>query len=479
MRLTPGRRRRQILHRANRKAGAFGWALNNGNAQQTVNWRLSMSDSSSANHQRASNVRWMIVAMLMGFTILGHFNRIGISVAGKAKFIGPGLLTEGQMGMVYSAFLLVYTLGMLPGGWVIDRLGPRLALTGMGLGMGFCVALTGGLGWLGLPVASLLIPLLLVRGLAGGLSVPLHPGAARSVSLWLPLTSRSTANGLVTAGALIGIAVTYPGFGWLMDRLDWPWAFVVSGTAMMLFSMLWFALATDDPSGHEWANDAEKSLVASVGGRQSASKASFSDFLRLFRNRGLVLLTISYAAVSYFQYLFFYWIEFYFGKGKLDLPDEESRQAAFTVTIAMAIGMAVGGFCSDWLCRLIGLRWGCRSIAFAGMGLSAVFAWFGVAATDPDQVVWLFSLALGSLGLCEGIFWTTAPNLERRSGGLACAFLNTIGNAGGFLAPIFTPWIGKHYGWPTAIGVACLVCAFGAVLWLWIDAAPQRNNLPS
>lgn len=445
--------------------------------------------------------------MLMGFTILGHFNRVSISVAGKAKFIGPGLLTEEQMGMVYSAFLLIYTLGMLPGGWVIDRMGSRLALTGMGLGMGFCVVMTGGLGWLGLPVASLWIPLLLVRGLAGGLSVPLHPGAARTVSLWMPLTSRSTANGLVTAGALIGISMSYPGFGWLMDRLDWPMAFVVSGSAMMLFAILWFALSTDRAADHPRANAAEKKLTTSgtrihetVGmnpasdtnpyaplivnsaiasddsnnfqNASSTSHATFSDFARLFRNRGLVLLTISYAALSYFQYLFFYWIEFYFGK-ELKLPDEESRQAAFTVTIAMAAGMAVGGVCTDQLCRRIGHRRGCRCIAFVAMGLSAAFAWYGVAAKDPTHVVWLFSLALGSLGLCEGIFWTTAPQLEPRSGGLACAFLNTIGNAGGLVAPMLTPWIGMNYGWTTAIGVACLVCALGAVLWVWIDAEPD------
>src|SRR3954468_316996 len=93
--------------------------------------------------QRPTNVRWMIVLLLMGFTFLGHFNRVSISVAGSERFIGPGGLTKEEMGLVYSAFLLVYTIGMLPGGWLIDRLGPKFALTGMGLGMGLCVVLTG------------------------------------------------------------------------------------------------------------------------------------------------------------------------------------------------------------------------------------------------------------------------------------------------------------------------------------------------
>jgi MFS family permease len=428
--------------------------------------------SDSANIQQPTNIRWLIVTLLMGFTFLGHFNRVGITVAAKAHFIGPGLLSEVQMGQVYSAFLWVYTLCMLPGGWVIDWIGPRRALTAMGLGMGFCVVLTGALGHLGLPIVSLFIPLLLVRSIAGCLSAPLHPGAARSVSLWLPLTSRSTANGLVTAGALIGIAVTAPGFGWLMDLLDWPSAFMVSGGVMMAFSVVWFLFATDDAAGHPRANAAEKHLVALMSVPPSGTRASPGDFVSLFRNRALLLLASSYAAYSYFQYLFFYWIDFYFGK-ELKLPDGESRRATFIVMIAMAAGMAAGGLLTDHLSRRIGVRSSCRSIAMFGMLVSAACAWLGIAAKDPQDVIVLFSLALGALGMCEGIFWTSAPALEPAKGGIACAFLNTIGNLGGSLAPICTPLIGTHYGWPAAIGVACCASVLGAVLWLWIDPGAQ------
>ena len=86
--------------------------------------------------QKATNVRWLIVAMLTGFTLLGHFNRVSISVAGTEQFTGPGKLSNEQMGLIYSTFLLVYTFAMMPGGWVIDRVGPRVAMTGMGMGMG-------------------------------------------------------------------------------------------------------------------------------------------------------------------------------------------------------------------------------------------------------------------------------------------------------------------------------------------------------
>src|SRR4051812_9585661 len=107
---------------------------------------------------RPTNVRWLIVVLLVGQVFLAHFNRIAITVAGSERFIGNGLSAE-QMGEVYWAFLFVYTIGMLPGGWLIDRLGPRWALAGMGVGLGLCAALTGALGVFGLAVASLYLPL--------------------------------------------------------------------------------------------------------------------------------------------------------------------------------------------------------------------------------------------------------------------------------------------------------------------------------
>ncbi|HEX4606681.1 MAG TPA: MFS transporter [Urbifossiella sp.] len=417
-----------------------------------------------------ATARWLIVALLTGLVFLAHFNRVSISVAANAHFIGPEKLSEQQMGLVYSAFLFVYTLGMLPGGYALDRVGPRRALTAMGVGLGFWAALTGVLGWSGLSIPAMLFPLLAVRGLAGATSVPLHPGAARAVSLWVPVRDRSTANGLVTAGALVGIALTYPVFGRLMDRVGWQSAFVVCGATLGLFALVWHALAADAPAEHRRA-------VSASAGAPAALRAyvTLREAVGLLRNRSLVLLTLSYGALGYVQYMFFYWIEYYFSK-ELKLPESESRRAAFIVTLAMAGGMVLGGWVSDRLCRAVGLNWGCRAMAVAGMVLSAGFSLLGVATTDPQEVTWWFALALGSLGMCEGIFWTTAPALAPRTGGLACALVNTGGNGVGMLAPVVTPLLGQHYGWATAVAVACGICAAGGLLWFGITPAADDSH---
>lgn len=107
------------------------------------------------------------VLLLMIVVATGQFNRIAISVVGAERIIPEYGITPKSMGMVYSAFLLIYTLAMLPGGWLIDRFGPRAALLFLGLGSTIFVALTGVVGLAAQGANTLLLGLIVVRGLLG------------------------------------------------------------------------------------------------------------------------------------------------------------------------------------------------------------------------------------------------------------------------------------------------------------------------
>src|SRR5690348_5349111 len=113
------------------------------------------------------------------------------------------------MGLVYSAYLFVYTLLMIPGGWLIDRIGPRAALGLMGFLSAGLIVLTGLPGWGLIPAAAALPGFIVIRGALGLATVPMHPGAARTISIWLPPAWRAWGNGTVNGAALIGIASTY------------------------------------------------------------------------------------------------------------------------------------------------------------------------------------------------------------------------------------------------------------------------------
>ena len=192
---------------------------------------MSQPDGPAAG-ERPTAVRWRVVGLLMAYSFLSWFNRVSMSVAGDEYLMNRYNIDKPDMGIVYSALLLPYAICMTPGGWLIDRIGPFRALTALGLVMGTFAGLTGVLGLVALTPFQLWVGLLVIRSIAGLGNTPLHPGAAHVVSEVMPPGRRATANGMVTAGALVGIAFCYPVFGLLIDLLTWPWAFFVSGAAL-------------------------------------------------------------------------------------------------------------------------------------------------------------------------------------------------------------------------------------------------------
>ena len=83
--------------------------------------------------------------------------------------------------------------------------------------------------------------------------------------------------------------------------------------------------------------------VASIGGDDVVARL----LAIIRRHRDMLLLMLSYAALSYFQYMLFYWIQYYFDK-VLNLGKMDGRLYATIPLIAMAIGMTSGGWL--WVC---------------------------------------------------------------------------------------------------------------------------------
>jgi len=375
-----------------------------------------------------------------------------------------------KMGVIYSAFLLVYTLCMIPGGFFIDRFGARTALMVVGFGSALFGGLTGVVGFVWAGAAQIWLSLVLVRGLMGFFTTPLHPGCARAVADSAPLPRRSLVNGLVNGAALLGIACTYKLFGALIARVDWTRAFLITGVATALLTGAWILVSRVAPQSRR-----EDSSPDGAGKDTSQQKGRTSGWSALLENRSVILLTLSYAAVGYFQYLFFYWMHYYFDE-VLRVGKTASQYYAGIPPLAMAISMPLGGWLSDRLQRPLGYRWGRAVVPLGGMIAGAGLLGLGVAAKEPAWIVAWFSLALGAVGACEGSFWSTAVEVGGRLGGTTAAIVNTGGNGGGLLAPVITPWVSKYFHWQIGIGLGGMVCLLGALCWFWITPADSGKE---
>src|SRR5262249_11062723 len=297
------------------------------------------------------------------------------------------------------------------GGWFIDRFGAKRALLAMGLGSGFFGALTSIAGMSAFQAAGLTVAALLVVRLAMGLfSAPIYPAAARMVAIWVPVEQRAFVNGLFQVAATVGMACAFPLFGKVIDLWDWPAAFLVSGILTMLLGLLWWVYAADRPALQSLPENSVRPGEPPLHRAEPNDSISWSE---LFRNHNVLILTISYATIGYLEYLFFFWMNHYFGN-ILHIDKDLSRIYTAILYLSMAVGMAGGGWFADRLRKRFGAWAGRALVPMLGMTLGAIFLGAGVISEQIVAIVAWLALALMAVGAAEGPVWTAAAEIGGR-----------------------------------------------------------------
>lgn len=73
---------------------------------------------------KASNVRWRIFAIIFALTVINLIDRVSLSIA-MPTIAAEFELSPSMQGLILSSFFWAYALLQIPGGWLIDRFGPR------------------------------------------------------------------------------------------------------------------------------------------------------------------------------------------------------------------------------------------------------------------------------------------------------------------------------------------------------------------
>jgi MFS family permease len=404
-----------------------------------------------------------IVGLLFAFSAVSYFDRTIISIAGPSMMRDFDI-SATEMGAIYSAFIFGYALLMIPGGHFTDRLGPRRTLAVMGWSSSAFTALTilGGTPVIGAYIG--IVPLLVaIRFGMGAGTAPLYPACAKATANWISRVYHARVQGLIIAGSSAGAAISPFVFTWLMEMFRWRISFVIAALATAFLTIAWQWQAHDHPP------DVPQ-------GQMKRAEMPDRVWVSLFTNRSLMLLTFAYGALGYFQYIFFYWMYYYFGE-VLRLGSRTS--AIYTTILFLTEGalMPMGGFVSDRLTVRYGPQFGRRVVPICGLTLAAVLL-YGGTITSGLLAVACFSLAFGFAACCEGPFWATVTEMAGERLGRASSILNTGAQVGGVFAPIVTPWIAARIGWASGLHAGGLAALSAAVAIYFIKLGPVRENEP-
>jgi MFS family permease len=410
-----------------------------------------------------NTARLVVVALLFGFSLISYFDRTIMSIAGP-QLMRDFKVSPTQMGAVYSAFILGYALLMIPGGHLSDRLGPRLTLGLMGL---FSAAFTGLIVFAGKPGLGAyigIVPALFgIRLGLGAVTAPLYPACARMTANWFPAAYHARVQGFIIAGSSAGAAISPLLFTWMVLHVRWRISFILAACATAALAVLWLGYARDYPR-------------AAGSPLESTTEPKHTPWTKVFANRNLMLLTFAYGTLGYFQYIFFYWIYYYFGEIR-HLGAQGSAKYTTILFLTEGTIMPAGGFLSDHLSSRYGAQFGRRIVPMVGLTLGAVLTYAGTIAPGIGTAVVCLSLAFGLAACCEGPFWASVTEMAGERVGAASSILNTGAQVGGFFAPILTPYIASHAGWSWALYTGSLVSMSGVLAIYLADVRPAKPVL--
>jgi ACS family glucarate transporter-like MFS transporter len=372
---------------------------------------------------------WLMVSFLAFTATASYLCRVNVSVTGGLMMRELGL-SQQTMGQIFSAFLAGYALCQIPAGMLADRFGAPRVLAFAALGWVAATTI------MGLGATSLLL-LLAARLLLGITEAPTFPSSAQAISLHLPQAHRGRANGIVIAAIGLGSAIAPPVLSFVMVRMGWRFALLVSGVPALFASLIWFF----------WKSE-------------KAEQAAKADFT-LPRSPRFLLLTISYTLQGYVGYIFVFWFYLYLTEVRhFDLL----RGAAFASLpwLLSIVSIPLGGWLFD---RLPGPRWIVPLTGLVGSGSLIVV---GAYAESAYLAAACLALATALVLSTEGPFWATMTALAGPNSGAAGGAMNMGSNIGGFISPALTPLLAAHIGWEGALLVSGALAIIAGFVWLVI-----------
>jgi MFS transporter, ACS family, glucarate transporter len=427
---------------------------------------------------RRSRVRYFLAFWLFVLSGVAFLDRTNISIAGLQISQQYGLGNQ-RLGWIFSAFLVGYAGFQLPAGVLSARFGPRRVLTFGVLWWGIATALTAALPF---TIPHALALLIAVRFALGAGEAVIYPAANQFVARWIPQQERGFVNGLIFAGVGAGSGLTPPLLTWIIVDYGWRDAFWFSAVIGFFAGAIWWVFARDTPEQHAGVSRAELNEIhagLTLGSipldSARAETAVPISWRAIFSRLDLAALMAGYFSFGYIAWVFFSWFFLYMAQVRgFDL--KQSTRFAMLPPICMSVFCLVGGWLSDRITRLHGLRAGRCYLASAALFSTAIFLVLGSQVRSPQLAGVILAGGAGALYLSQSSFWSVSVDIAGRSSGVFSSLVNMGGQIGGAVTASLTPWIAQRFGWTTSFAVAAAMAVIGGFCWLVVH--PERALEP-
>jgi MFS transporter, ACS family, tartrate transporter len=391
--------------------------------------------------------------------ILAYIDRINVSFAGLTMRDDIGM-NAATFGFAVGTFYWGYFIFEVPSNVILEKVGARIWIARImitwGILAGFTAAVTG-------PTSFAI-----VRFLLGVAEAGFFPGIILYFTYWFPARHHAR----IVSGFLVGLPVAVAfgspistallGLDGLFGLRGWQIMFIAEAIPTVVIGVLTFFVLTDRPQQAKFLTEAERNwLVSTIAAERRATEAvrRYSLWEALY-NPKVLLLALNYLGIVTASLGMLFFIPQII-KSLGNYSNMTVGWLTMIPYICGAIAMVIWGRVSDLMNER---RW--------NLFIGCVFSTVGLVIAGATMGTWwaMVGMSIAAMGFygSKGPFFAMPPMfLSGPALAAGIAWINSIGNLGGFFGPWYVgtmkdmtgSYAGGLYGLALLGLVAAIVCA--------------------
>jgi MFS transporter, ACS family, tartrate transporter len=402
--------------------------------------------------------------------VLAYLDRINVSFAGLTMRTDLEM-SAGTFGFAVGMFFWGYFIFEVPSNIILEKVGARIWIARIMITWGILAGLTA--------MVTGSTSFSIVRFLLGVAEAGFFPGIILYFTYWFPSHHHARIVSSFLVGLPVAVAVGAPistgllGLDGLFGLRGWQIMYIAEAIPTVVIGVITFFVLTDRPEQAKFLTAEERNwLVTTIAAERRATEAvrKFTLWQALY-NPKVLLLALNYLGIVTASLGMLYFIPQMI-KSLGDYSNMTVGWLTMIPYICGGIAMVVWGRISD---RMNERRW--------NLFIGCVFSTVGLVIAGMTMGSWwaLVGMSIAAMGFygSKGPFFAMPP-MFLSGAGLAAgiAWINSIGNLGGFFGPwyvgVMKDLTGNYSGGLYGLALLGLIAAIVCALFLHIP-----NRLPS
>ncbi len=414
-----------------------------------------------------NNRRLWVCVFLFSLTTINYTDRVALSVVAKPIAVEFGL-TPIELGYLFSSFLWMYILCLIPVGLLVDRFGGKAVNAGGITLWSAATVLTG--------FSTSFATMAATRMVMGMGESTSWPACNRIIREWFPASERAFANAVFGAGSAAGPAFGAMVVTTIVTLWGWRAGFYAAGAIGFLWLVLWLAIF-DRPERVGWITEAERTkIIAERDGDvvTAALPQSASSIARLLTLRPVWGLFLTQGCMVYGGYMLLTWLPSYLQQAKgLSLMNAGFVSAIpFGCAAVMSIFL---GHIGDRTLTAAGVHSGQRRRMIAVMLMGPALMLLVPYLQSLTSIVIVLCIAASMGWTASALNFALVTDLVRNPADIGKVTSITVlgGNSFGIMGPIVTGYVLALTGsFNATFAVAGGLAVLGAVCTLTMTRQP-------